>query len=282
MQFQYLGTAAAEGWPAVFCRCKYCLEAQRLGGKNIRTRSQAIVNDDLLLDLPPDTYMHKLMNHLDLSRVKYLFVTHFHMDHFYPQELTVRGSVYSLEMISPELEIYCAQETYDYFRRCADWEIDENSDSAMHWHILKPFETVEAGPYRVTPLPANHMNPSHQPFVYHIVDTREDKSVFYMHDSGYYFPEVWDYLKAQKKPADLFSFDTTLGYEDCGFKSTHMGAPEVIRLKEELEALGIIDKHTHCVMNHFSHNGHLLYDELVELAAPHDIEISYDGMKLTL
>ena len=93
MQFQYLGTAAAEGWPAVFCRCKYCLEAQRLGGKNIRTRSQAIVNDDLLLDLPPDTYMHKLMNHLDLSRVKYLFVTHFHMDHFYPQELTVRGSV---------------------------------------------------------------------------------------------------------------------------------------------------------------------------------------------
>ena len=120
MQFQYLGTAAAEGWPAVFCRCKYCLEAQRLGGKNIRTRSQAIVNDDLLLDLPPDTYMHKLMNNLDLSRVKYLFVTHFHMDHFYPQELTVRGSVYSLEMISPELEIYCAQETYDYFRRCAD------------------------------------------------------------------------------------------------------------------------------------------------------------------
>ena len=73
--------------------------------------------------------------------------------------------------------------------------------------------------------------------------------------SGYYSPEVWDYLKAQKKPADLFSFDTTLCYEDCGFKSTHMGAPEVIRLKEELEALGIVDKHTHCVMNHFSHSG---------------------------
>ena len=53
MQFQYLGTAAAEGWPAVFCRCKYCLEAQRLGGKNIRTRSQAIVNDDL-----PVSYTH--------------------------------------------------------------------------------------------------------------------------------------------------------------------------------------------------------------------------------
>ena len=55
MKFQYLGTAAAEGWPAVFCRCEACEEAARRGGKNIRTRSQALVNDDLLLDLPPDT-----------------------------------------------------------------------------------------------------------------------------------------------------------------------------------------------------------------------------------
>ena len=101
MEFTYLGTAAAEGWPAVFCRCKYCLEAQRLGGKNIRTRSQAIINDDLLIDLPPDTYLHKLAHNLDLTRVKYLLLTHCHMDHFYPQELTVRGSCYSVDMVSP-------------------------------------------------------------------------------------------------------------------------------------------------------------------------------------
>ena len=96
------------GLAALFCNCKNCREAARLGGRNIRTRSQTLVNHDLLIDLPPDTYYHKLMSGLDFSAVKYLFVTHWHMDHFYPQELTVRGSVYSHRMASRDLDIYCA------------------------------------------------------------------------------------------------------------------------------------------------------------------------------
>lgn len=43
MKITYLGTAAAEGFPAMFCNCEYCREAKKLGGKNIRTRSQAII-----------------------------------------------------------------------------------------------------------------------------------------------------------------------------------------------------------------------------------------------
>ena len=67
-----MGTAAAEGFPAVFCRCKYCLEARRLGGKNIRTRSQSLVNDDLLIDFPPDAYSHFLSNGIEGDKIKYL------------------------------------------------------------------------------------------------------------------------------------------------------------------------------------------------------------------
>ena len=62
MELTYLGTAAAEGFPAMFCNCAHCREARALGGKNIRTRSQALVNDDLLIDFPADTYMHFLNN----------------------------------------------------------------------------------------------------------------------------------------------------------------------------------------------------------------------------
>ena len=43
MKLTYLGTAAAEGWPAAFCNCDGCRAARRLGGRNIRTRSQALV-----------------------------------------------------------------------------------------------------------------------------------------------------------------------------------------------------------------------------------------------
>ena len=50
MKIQFLGTAAAEGFPAIFCNCEYCNKARELKGKNIRTRSQAIIDDKILLD----------------------------------------------------------------------------------------------------------------------------------------------------------------------------------------------------------------------------------------
>ena len=62
MKIKFLGTAAAEGFPAVFCNCEYCNKARELGGKNIRTRSQAIIDNKLLIDLPADTYFHFLQN----------------------------------------------------------------------------------------------------------------------------------------------------------------------------------------------------------------------------
>ena len=61
MKITFLGTAAAEAMPATFCNCKYCIEARRLGGKNIRTRSQSIIDGKLLIDLPADTYYHFLL-----------------------------------------------------------------------------------------------------------------------------------------------------------------------------------------------------------------------------
>ncbi|HPC76977.1 MAG TPA: carbon-phosphorus lyase, partial [bacterium] len=43
MEIMFLGTAAAEGWPGVFCSCDYCKKARELGGKNIRTRSSVLI-----------------------------------------------------------------------------------------------------------------------------------------------------------------------------------------------------------------------------------------------
>ena len=61
MKVKFLGTIAAEGGPALFCNCQYCKEAKKRGGKDIRTRSQILVNEDLLVDFPADTYLHKLL-----------------------------------------------------------------------------------------------------------------------------------------------------------------------------------------------------------------------------
>ena len=95
MKIAFYGTAAGEGWPGVFCHCQLCQDARRLKGKNIRTRSQALVNDDLLLDLPPDNQLHSIQYGLDLSKVKTLLFTHSHSDHCYPYDLELLREPYS-------------------------------------------------------------------------------------------------------------------------------------------------------------------------------------------
>jgi len=54
MQLTFLGTAAAEGYPAIACGCDNCTVARRRGGRDLRKRSHAIIDDDLLIDLGPD------------------------------------------------------------------------------------------------------------------------------------------------------------------------------------------------------------------------------------
>ena len=75
MKLKYLGTAAAEGVPALFCDCDTCRRSKLLGGKNIRSRSQAVINDDLLIDLPCDHFMHLIQNQIDFRNIKYCLIT---------------------------------------------------------------------------------------------------------------------------------------------------------------------------------------------------------------
>ena len=90
MKIQFLGTAAAEGVPAIFCDCESCQRSRERGGRNIRTRSQALIDDKILIDFPADTYMHFLKYQLPLSKIKTCIVTHSHSDHLYPAEIEMR------------------------------------------------------------------------------------------------------------------------------------------------------------------------------------------------
>ena len=90
MVFQYLGTAAAEGIPGIFCQCSTCKEARSKGGRHIRTRSQALIDGELLIDLNNDTYLHFLQHKIDGATIQHVLVTHDHMDHFCAAELEMR------------------------------------------------------------------------------------------------------------------------------------------------------------------------------------------------
>ena len=87
MKLKYLGTAAAEAVPAPFCRCRVCERAREKGGRNVRTRSQALLDGRLLIDFPADTYLHALREGLRLYDISSCIITHCHSDHLYPGDL---------------------------------------------------------------------------------------------------------------------------------------------------------------------------------------------------
>ncbi len=272
MKLTYLGTAAAEGFPAVFCNCKYCLEARELKGKNIRTRSQSIINDDLLIDLPADTYHHFLQNNIEGYKIKYLLVTHSHQDHFYFEELKMRHAPYAHGMLEETLEVYCSQGTYNAI-------MEKGVPENVSLTLLKPFVSVAIGDYTVTPLPARHYK-GDDALIYLISDGK--KHLLYAHDTGYFFDEVIAYLKDNQIKLDMISFDCTnidILIPDNG---SHMGLENIGRLTSVLVENGNILPETIKYINHFSHNANPIHHILEKRVASMGFEVSFDGCAVTV
>jgi len=267
MKFTFLGTAAAEGFPAVFCNCQFCKEARALGGKNIRTRSQSIVNDDLLIDLPADTNHHFLMNGIEGHKIKYLFVTHPHQDHFYPDELSMRYGCFAHDMAAPVLQLFCSRETAD---RLGD------TPQNVSVTVMEAFQTVVLPEYSVTALPARHIPGA---FFYII---QGEKTILYGHDTGYFYEEVFEFLEKKGFRFDMVTLDCTnvdIPIPDTG---GHMGFPNIQRVLQRLTELGAISDRTVKYVNHYSHNANPLQQLLETRAAEFGCLAAYDGCQVEL
>lgn len=273
MKIQYFGTAAAEGWPAIFCRCDVCTQAAKLGGKNIRTRSQALINDDLLIDFPPDSYAHMLTYGLNLPEITDILITHSHQDHFYPEDFIMRCGgfsdntkgilhIYSNDAVAAKLEKTFAQSGVHYHR-----------EDYPKCHILQSFSPISIKGYIVLPLPARH-NPNEKCYIYLI--EKEGKSILYANDTGLLPPESLAALAGKK--LDLVSMDCTMMRHKEG--TNHMGLPDNLLFCEELKQLGCVDDSTVFVVTHFSHHGGMLHHEIENAAQSNGFVAAYDGLTI--
>lgn len=274
MKIQFLGTAAAEGIPALFCECDICQAARKKGGRNLRTRSQALIDHKILIDFPADTLFHLYKNHLDISQIRYLLITHSHADHLYPADLENRKQGYAYLTPESKLSVYGAKATYDILNEmiASSRSFDRLAITEVH-----PFEAFMLEDYRITPLEANH-SPQTSPVIYLI--QKGEKAMLYGHDSGFFSDVTVAALSSVGRPLSLISLDCTFG-KVPGWYHHHMGFDTNLEQIAKLRALGIIDDKTKIIVNHFTHNGLANYDDMVELATPYGIQVAYDGMKVT-
>lgn len=275
MKITYFGTAAAEGLPAPFCSCPVCQEAQKLGGKNVRTRSQALVDDSLLLDFPADTYAHCLAHGLSLLQVTDLLVTHSHSDHWYPGDLFTTVEPFGHHREDYVLTLHGNETVCSQFTQGIGAE-DPRVAETVQAQVAKAFQPFSAGEYRVTPIPADHCYTENA--LFYLIEKGEE-ALLYAHDTGYFLDSVWEYLAGRKDlRLGLASLDCTHGIHDQW--KNHMSLAANVQVRDRLIDMGIADEKTLFVANHFSHNGGS-YGEICNKAAELGLMVSYDGMAVT-
>ncbi len=277
MIFKFLGTAAAEGIPAIFCECDVCKEAREKGGRFIRTRSQAMIDHDFLIDFNADTYMHFLRYGIDGSKIRHVIVTHDHDDHFYPEELLMRLPDFANLDEESTLTVYGS----DVVGKSMSVQLfDDRTHNRLNFVHLKLHETSVVGDCKVTPLKAIH-GVTTGPFIYLI--EKEGKHVLYAHDTHFLDESVWQYLGEHKVHLDLVSMDCTSANVPEITYIGHMNLKNNVEIKRRLLEMGCADEKTIFICNHFSHNGDdVSYETFKALAEEHGLLTSYDGMEIEL
>lgn len=275
MKLTFLGTAAAEGWPALFCECEGCKNSRITKGKNIRTRSQSLINDDLLIDFPPDTYLHALNYGFDLNKVTDIIITHAHEDHLYMSDLANRQDGYCPIRPAHMLNLYGNDTVQEEYDKCVKIKYNSSMPSVVSMTELTEYKPYKVSSYTVYPMLADH-NDSEKCFIYLVVDDK-GKTLLYAHDTGYLRDDVWEFLKSFK--LDLVSLDCNHGKEDSN--RNHMGMDCCGKVKDRLIKEGYATTATKFVVNHFSHNCRYVdHNEIEAAASEYGFLVSYDGFSI--
>lgn len=274
MRIQYLGTGAAEGFPAVFCNCIHCTKARQDLGRELRTRSQALIDGLLLVDFPPESYFHAVRFGVDLSAVCTLLVTHSHTDHFYAQEFVNRGYKFASGMTSPLLDIYGDETVREVYEEGIRREIKPEVLSGLRFHTVQPFRHFDAGGYEIFSLPATHTK-EEKSLLYCI--RREGKTLLYLNDTGLLREECYSFLEKNKIRADFVSLDCTLADDPLPHSPRHMGFEENDIVRDKLVSYGLVHADTKYCVTHFSHNSAPFRSRIEEEGKKRGYLAAHDG-----
>ena len=282
MKITYLGTGAAEGVPAMYCKCGVCAEVRKRGSGEYHTRSQIVIDGELGIDFPPDAYFHSLMHGVRLEELTFLLITHSHMDHFYAHDFILRGYKYAKGIDRP-LTIFGNEEVKKVFEECTRREMRPEIGETITVKAVRPFEPFSFGEYTVTALLAQHSK-EESAFVYLV--EKAGKRYLHLTDTGRLPMQTLDYLEAEAnasgKKVDCVAFDCTFLYHTPGEVSRHMGLEDNAAMRKELLRRGVVNADTVYLITHFSHNANPLKETLLRAEKEYGVLAAYDGMEVEI
>lgn len=278
MKITYLGTGAAEGVPAMFCSCPFCKKIREAGSTEFRTRSQVVIDGDLSIDFPPEAYAHSLVGGVDLSALKYILVTHSHMDHFYAHDFILRGYKYAT-LECEKLSIYGNAEVNKVYAECTRREMKNEVQTGIAMNKIGAYQSFTMDGYRVLSLPAQH-GTAEEALLYYV--EKCGKGYLHLCDTGALADEAIKFLVENGAHADLITFDCTFLDAPRRSGTRHMCIDDNMAIKARLDSAGVSDAQTKCVITHFSHNAQPSRERLAKIEEQYPVTATYDGLTLEI
>ncbi|MDR1093247.1 MAG: MBL fold metallo-hydrolase, partial [Clostridiales bacterium] len=239
MKIRFMGTAASEGIPGMFCACDTCVRALKAGGRNIMTRSQVLIDDGLAVDFGPDTYWHFLQAGRTLAGVRHVLVTHSHGDHIGFEDLSMRADGFAYRKAAEKLTFYCGETVENLIRAQGPASDRINSANLEKYYAFvraEEYKPISIEGYTVTPFPARHAAPPEKALLYLI--EKDGKAYFHGNDTGVFENDgIAEYLGARGKKIDLLALDCTKGDMEHDYY-THMSFSECRRVADSFIRYG--------------------------------------------
>ena len=277
MKITFLGTAAATAMPLPFCDCMVCKMSRKLKGKNIRKRSSVAINNDLLIDLGPDSAIACIEYDINLSKIKYILQTHVHSDHFDAGHLVTRHLDYASENIK-SITLVSSPDTMKALNRKIqneDSKIDIFNEEcqrelAVSLNIISHKEAIILGDYKISAFESLH-DVSEQSLIYLIEN--KGKTILYGTDLLEISEEVYSLLKGHF--IDIMILDQTYG---AGYNAGgHLDAEQVIEIINRMKEMNIINENSQIFATHISHEGNSIHEVMEEVASQNFYNVAYDG-----
>ena len=285
MKLVFLGTAAAEGIPGLWCGCDICREARKRGGRDIRRRCSYLIDDDTMVDFGPDSFDQMRMADINLAELKRIIFTHAHEDHLSPAQFLYRRSPgFCVNVPEYRLDVLGSRRT---LRELVRGVLSTNTPTLnavdfFDYLRLNPITVAEgewakSGDVEVLPVPASHA-PGMEAMIYAI--RRGGRTVLIANDTGWLTDEAWAMLDGVKFDAAVI--ECTIGFRNPDANKTHQGFNTTVKFREKLIDMRCLAPDAPAYVTHFSHNGLGLYEELQARFSQYGMIVAYDGLAIEI
>lgn len=268
MDIRLLGTGAADGIPGLFGNDDVSRYARENGGKDVRTRSAALIDGLLKIDLPPDTLMQIQRDRLNPLDWTALIFTHSDADHMALDEMQYALIPFT-NLDHMPFTIYANSDVSAAIRkRYPEWPIE-----IVETRSFEPFQHIT---YTITPIRARHITDED---CHNLIVQREGKTLLYATDTGIWPEETFEFLGDFK--IDLMVIECTDGLCTPDYHG-HLGIKECVQVVNRLRGAGSLAESSQVYTTHHASRGQARHCDLERLLRPHGMEPGYDGLVLEI